>query len=54
MTSPLQIAQEYFELSNQADLTSIEKMFTNTSTYSSVNTGVFYGRQQIMDMVRPF
>ena len=54
MTSPLQIAQKYFELSNQADLNAIEKMFTDTSTYSSVNTGVFYGRKQIIDMVRPF
>jgi len=29
-------------------------MFTDISTYSSVNTGVFYGREQIMEMVRPF
>ena len=52
--TPTEIAKRYFELSNQADLDSIEKMFTDTSTYSSINTGVFYGRDQIMNMVHPF
>jgi hypothetical protein len=32
----------------------IESMFTDSSTYSSVNTGVYLGKFQIMTMMRAF
>ena len=54
MSSTIEIAERYFELSSQSDLDSIESMFTDSSTYSSVNTGVYLGRSQIMTMMRAF
>lgn len=49
----LQIAREYFELSNQADLDTIEALFLPTSTYSS-SQGLFFGPPDIMAMMRGF
>ena len=49
----LQIAREYFELSNQADLDTIEQLFLPTSTYSS-SQGLFFGPSDIMAMMRGF
>ena len=54
MKNPIEIAQEYFELSNRSDLAAIRKMFTESSTYSSVNTGVYLGVDQIMEMMTRF
>ena len=54
MSAPLEIAEKYFELSNEHELDTISEMFTDASTYSSINTGVFLGRKQIMDMMKPF
>ena len=52
--SPLERAQEYFDLSNKGDLEAIAEMFDANATYSSDNTGVYFGESQIMDMARPF
>jgi hypothetical protein len=54
MSSTTELAKRYFELSNQSDMNSIDAMFTDSSTYSSVNTGVYLGRSQIMTMMRAF
>jgi hypothetical protein len=54
MSSTIELAERYFELSNQSDMNSINAMFTDSSTYSSVNTGVYLGRSQIMTMMRAF
>lgn len=48
------LAEHYFELSNQRDLESIEKLLDESTTYSSINTGVFLGREQIMQMKQSF
>lgn len=52
--SALDLAKEYFAHSNARDLDAIEKMLTNTTTYSSPNVGVFLGKAQIMEMKRGF
>ena len=54
MSNPIKMAEQYFKLSNQSDMDSIAAMFTDSSTYSSVNTGVYLGRDQIMPMMRAF
>lgn len=54
MSTTINIAERYFELSNLSDMDSIESMLTDSSTYSSVNTGVYLGRSQIMTMMRSF
>ncbi|MFT5561412.1 MAG: hypothetical protein ACJAVI_003658 [Candidatus Azotimanducaceae bacterium] len=54
MSSTIEIAKRYFELSSKSDMDSIESMFTDSSTYSSVNTGVYLGKSQIMTMMRAF
>jgi hypothetical protein len=54
MSNTIEKAEQYFESSNQSDMDSIEEMFTDASTYSSVNTGVYLGRDQIMTMMRAF
>lgn len=54
MSEALQLAQHYFELSNAADLDAIEPLFTASSTYSSVVTGVYLGADNIVAMQRVF
>lgn len=54
MSTALDLAQRYFTLSNQGDLASIETMFAEDATYSSDNTGVYFGRADIMQMMTPF
>ena len=54
MTDQLVTAKQYFVLSNESDLDAIAAMFTESSTYSSENTGVYLGREQIMTMMRAF
>ncbi len=54
MNNTLEIAKKYFDLANNGNLIEIEKMFTNRSTYSSQNTGVFFGSNQIMKMMKGF
>lgn len=51
---PLETARHYFELSNKSDFDGIESLFTEMSTYSSVHTGIYFGRNAIMEMQREF
>lgn len=50
----LATAERYFALSNARDLDAIEALFMEDATYSSDNTGLYFGRQDIMVMVRAF
>lgn len=50
----LELARHYFELSNQRELDQIEPLFSERSTYSSDNQGLFLGKAQIMQMMRAF
>jgi len=54
MSEALEIAAYYFELSNQGDLDEIRKLFTDSSTYSSVATGIYLGAEKIMAMQNEF
>lgn len=54
MSEAITVAEKYFALSNQHDMDAIAELLTDSSTRSSVRTGVYLGREQIMDMMRPF
>lgn len=54
MTDAVQLAKRYFELSNNRKLAEIKKLFTPSSTYSSMNTGLYLGADQIMEMQSEF
>jgi N-methylhydantoinase B len=53
-SAAVKTALHYFALSNRADLDAIEKMFSESSTYSSAATGVYLGATDIMQMQRDF
>ncbi len=50
----LSITELYFELSNTGDLPTIKTLFIPDATYSSANTGLYYGRIEIMKMMDTF
>ena len=52
--SALAISRDYFRLSNDQDIESISSLFVEDATYSSDNTGLFFGRQDIMEMMGGF
>ena len=54
MTAAKSLAKRYFELSNQRKLDDIKQLFTASSTYSSTNTGVYLGADNIMAMQSKF
>jgi SnoaL-like domain len=54
MTEALKIAQHYFALSNKSDLSGIENLLTDSTTYSSQTTGIYLGRDDILKMQRAF
>lgn len=54
MSDAIQLAKHYFDLSNEGKLADIKKLFTSSSTYSSANTGVYLGVDQIMKMQSDF
>ena len=54
MSEALQLAKHYFELSNEGNLAEIKNLFTPSSTYSSQNTGMYLGADQIMKMQSEF
>ena len=54
MSTAIEVAQEYFARSNARDLTALEGMISDSTTYSSVHTDVYLGRKQIMEMKRTF
>jgi len=54
MSDALKIAQHYFDASNKSDFAAIERLFTDTTTYSSATTGMYLGKADIMTMQRTF
>ena len=50
MSKELQLAQDYFELSNVSDFTNIEKLFDENSTFRARNAEFFIGVKDIMAM----
>lgn len=54
MSEALKIARLYFELSNRRDLPRIAELMTDSTTYSSDNTGLHLGQAGIMEMQRSF
>lgn len=52
--SALALAKHYFDLSNRGDLDAIAALMTEQTTYSSQNTGLYLGAEQIMAMQRQF
>ena len=54
MTDAIQLAKHYFDLSNKGKLTDIKELFTSSSTYSSANTDVYLGVDQIIGMQTKF
>lgn len=50
----LEIAKHYFELSNQSDFAKIAALFADSTTYSSQNTGVYLGKDDIIAMQKAF
>lgn len=49
--SCLSIAESYFSFSNEKNITEISNMFTEKSTYSSNNRGLFLWRENIISMM---
>ncbi len=54
MSTALEIAQLYFHLSNNSDFNEIKNLFTDSTTYSSQNTGLFLGVESIQAMQKDF
>lgn len=54
MKSSRALTEEYFALSNDRDLTSIFTLLNPEATYSSNNTGLFYGVNDIRKMMTAF
>ena len=50
----LEIANLYFELSNKSDFENLAKLFTDSTTYSSSNTGEYVGGGSIITMQKAF
>ena len=48
------LTEKYFALSNARDLTSIFSLLDPEATYSSDNTGLFYGLEDIRKMMTAF
>ncbi|MEC7893428.1 MAG: nuclear transport factor 2 family protein [Pseudomonadota bacterium] len=54
MKSSRALTEKYFALSNDRDLTSIFTLLNPEATYSSNNTGLFYGVNDIRKMMTAF
>jgi hypothetical protein len=54
MKSSRALTEEYFALSNDRDLTSIFTLLNPEATYSSNNTGLFFGVNDIRKMMTAF
>jgi hypothetical protein len=50
----IKIAQKYFEVSNISDFDQICELFSETSTYSSQNTGLYLWTHDIIEMQKWF
>ena len=54
MSNAIEIAQQYVEASNCSDMETIKLMMGPSTTYSSQNTGVYLGVDQIIAMQAKF
>ena len=54
IVKPLDLAQHYFDLSNDSNLDAIRELMTASTTYSSANTGIYLGVDDIMAMQTEF
>ena len=54
MYGPTDLAKHYFALSNFARLDDIEQLFSDSSTYSSMHTGIYRGSDLSMQTQRNF
>ena len=52
--SALAIVKEYFELSNSRKLEAVAELLAEDATYSSDNTGLYFGKNDIMAMMDGF
>jgi len=50
----IKTTKKYFELSNQGDLTAIKALIHPKAIYSSINTGMYFGIDDIMTMMNNF
>lgn len=50
----LDLAKRYFDLSNESNLGEIRKLMTDSTTYSSENSGIYLGVDAIMKMQGAF
>lgn len=53
-STAINLATAYFTASNRSDLAKIAGFFTDTSTYSSVSTGIYLGANDIISMQKEF
>lgn len=50
----IELAYNYFKLSNESNMIEIEKLFKESITYSSKNTGLYFGINNIIEMQKSF
>ena len=50
----VELTRQYFQLSNERKLETIRYLFEKQATYSSDNTGLYFGRDAIMRMMGDF
>jgi hypothetical protein len=50
----MEIAKHYFDLSNKSDFVHISQLLTDSTTYSSQNTGLYLGKDDIIAMQKAF
>ena len=49
-----EVAKKYFDLSNDSNFSEIAKLFTDTTVYTSQNTGEYIGADDIITMQKAF
>lgn len=52
--NPILISEQYFKLSNNRELDKVSNLILKDAIYSSDNTGLYYGRNDIMKMMTSF
>jgi len=54
MNKNIELVKHYFEISNDSNIDEIKKLFTENSTYSSTNTGLYLWADKIIEMQEEF
>ena len=54
MSKAQETAELYFRLSNKSDFEGIAKLLNDSTTYSSQNTGLYVGKEEIIKMQKTF